>query len=115
MVGGPSQLDLFDYKPRLQELDGQPIPNSFLKGKRFAFMDFFTKEKPRLLGSQRRFECYGKSGKTVSECLPHTASVVGRSGIRLHGGDGQLQPCSGPRSSPTPAPLDPDGPAWEPG
>src|SRR5215471_11207480 len=44
MAGGPSQLELFDYKPKLQELNGQPIPESFIKGKRFAFMDTFTKE-----------------------------------------------------------------------
>ena len=76
MVGGPSQLDLFDDKPRLRELDGQPIPDSFVEDKRFAFMDFFTKEKPQLLGSERVFQRYGQSGKTVSSCLPHTASVV---------------------------------------
>src|SRR5438445_6751625 len=38
MAGGPSQLELFDYKPRLVELNGQPIPRSFIEGKRFAFM-----------------------------------------------------------------------------
>ncbi|MEN9777710.1 MAG: hypothetical protein RJB04_1465, partial [Verrucomicrobiota bacterium] len=38
MAGGPSQLELFDAKPRLNELSGQPIPDSFLEGKRFAFM-----------------------------------------------------------------------------
>src|ERR1043166_8429489 len=38
MAGGPSQLELFDYKPRLVELNGQPIPQSFIEGKRFAFM-----------------------------------------------------------------------------
>src|SRR6266487_4105253 len=38
MAGGPSQLELFDYKPKLQELNGQPIPESFIKNKRFAFM-----------------------------------------------------------------------------
>jgi len=38
MAGGPSQLELFDYKPRLIELNGQPIPQSFIEGKRFAFM-----------------------------------------------------------------------------
>src|SRR5687768_2818947 len=37
MAGGPSQLELFDYKPRLTELNGQPIPQSFVEGKRFAF------------------------------------------------------------------------------
>ena len=51
MAGGPSQLELFDYKPKLQELHGQPIPESFIKGKRFAFMDTFTKETPKLLGT----------------------------------------------------------------
>src|SRR6266513_2971301 len=38
MAGGPSQLELFDYKPKLIELNGQPIPQSFIEGKRFAFM-----------------------------------------------------------------------------
>src|SRR5512146_2692428 len=37
MAGGPSQLELFDYKPKLVELNGEPIPQSFLEGKRFAF------------------------------------------------------------------------------
>ena len=52
MAGGPSQLELFDYKPELQQLDGQPIPESFIKGKRFAFMDTFAKETPKLLGTR---------------------------------------------------------------
>src|SRR5712691_4641390 len=39
MAGGPSQLDLFDYKPKLIELNGQEIPKSYLEGKRFAFMN----------------------------------------------------------------------------
>ncbi|MCA9416693.1 MAG: DUF1501 domain-containing protein, partial [Candidatus Omnitrophica bacterium] len=39
MAGGPSQLELFDYKPKLKELDGQPIPDSYMEGRRFAFMD----------------------------------------------------------------------------
>jgi hypothetical protein len=76
MAGGPSQLELFDYKPKLQELNGQPIPDSYLKNKRFAFMDSFTKEVPKLLGTRRRFARHGKSGTYVSECLPHLAGVV---------------------------------------
>ncbi len=43
MAGGPSQLELFDYKPQLQRYSGQPIPDSFIEGRRFAFMDIFTK------------------------------------------------------------------------
>ena len=76
MAGGPSQLELFDNKPRLQELDNQPIPDSYLKGKRFAFMDTFTKQVPRLLGSKRKFARYGQSGIEISECLPYLRNVV---------------------------------------
>ncbi len=76
MAGGPSQLELFDYKPKLQELNGQPIPDSYLKGKRFAFMDSFTKEVPKLLGTKRKFAQYGSSGAWISECLPHIAGIA---------------------------------------
>jgi len=76
MAGGPSQVELFDYKPKLGELDGQPIPDSFIKNKRFAFMDTFAKETPRLLGSKRKFARHGQSGAYVSECLPRIASIV---------------------------------------
>src|SRR4051794_14111868 len=44
MAGGPSQLELWDWKPKLVEMNGEPIPESYIKGKRFAFMDTFTKE-----------------------------------------------------------------------
>src|SRR5437016_3773533 len=76
MAGGPSQLELFDYKPKLQELHGKPIPDSYLKNKRFAFMDLFTKEVPKLLGTRRKFARHGRCGALVSECLPHLAGVV---------------------------------------
>ncbi len=76
MAGGPSQLDLFDYKPRLHDLSGKPVPDSFIKGKRFAFMDSFSKETPKLLGSHRSFKRYGQTGTYVSEQFPHLAGVV---------------------------------------
>jgi hypothetical protein len=76
MAGGPSQLELFDYRPQLQRLNDQPIPQSYLEGKRFAFMDTFAKEPPKLLGTRRKFARHGESGAWVSECLPHTARVV---------------------------------------
>src|SRR6266516_1675555 len=76
MAGGPSQLELFDYKPKLVELHGKPIPEEFIKGKRFAFMDSFTKEVPKLLGTRRKFKRHGQAGTWVSECLPHLAGVV---------------------------------------
>ena len=68
LAGGTSHLDLFDPKPRLAELDGQPIPESFLKGMRFSFA------KPGqsvLMGSRYGFRKYGASGLEMSELLPH--------------------------------------------
>ncbi len=76
MAGGPSQLELFDYKPKLVELNGKPIPDSYLKGKRFAFMDTFAKDPPKLLGTRRKFAQHGNSGAWVSELFPHTATIV---------------------------------------
>jgi hypothetical protein len=76
MAGGPSQLDLFDHKPKLAELHNQPIPESFIKGKRFAFMSSFTKDRPKVLGTKRKFRQYGEQGTWVSECLPHIGSVA---------------------------------------
>lgn len=76
MAGGPSQLELFDYKPVLQQHSGQPVPDSFMDGRRFAFMDTFFKEKPNLLGTVRDFKQYGESGAWVSELFPYTAQVV---------------------------------------
>lgn len=72
MAGGPSQLELFDSKPKLKELHGKPIPESFLKGKRFAFL----KGVPTLLEPQRKFARHGKSGTELSELLPHLAEVI---------------------------------------
>jgi hypothetical protein len=69
-------LDLFDHKPDLNRLHGQPIPESFVKGKRFAFMNTFSKERPKLLASPRRFRQYGQSGAWISELLPNIGSVA---------------------------------------
>lgn len=74
MAGGPSQLDMFDHKPELARLNGQPIPDSFIAGKRFAFMD--SSHRVNLLGSRRRFAQHGENGMWVSDLLPHTAKIV---------------------------------------
>jgi hypothetical protein len=76
MAGAPSQLEMLDYKPKLREYDGKTAPDSLLQGKRFAFMDTFTKEPPKLLGSRREFKRYGKSGIYISDLLPNIGSVV---------------------------------------
>jgi hypothetical protein len=76
MAGGPSQLELFDYKPKLQEYDSKAAPESLLKGKRFAFMDSFTKDPPKLLGTRREFKRHGKSGLYISDLLPNIGTVA---------------------------------------
>ena len=76
MAGAPSQLEMFDFKPTLQKLSGQPTPESLVKGKRFAFMDTFSRERPKLLGTVRKFARHGQSGAWVSELLPHLATIV---------------------------------------
>ncbi len=76
MAGAPSQFELWDPKPELQKLSGKPIPPSLMEGKRFAFMDSFSKSAPKLLGTRRKFQQYGQSGQWVSECMPYTAQVV---------------------------------------
>jgi Protein of unknown function (DUF1501) len=70
MAGAPSQIDLFDHKPKLQQYDGQPIPEEMVKGERFAFI----KGTPRLLGSPFSFRKHGQSGAEISNLLPHLAS-----------------------------------------
>ncbi|MBI1902883.1 MAG: DUF1501 domain-containing protein [Planctomycetia bacterium] len=69
--GAPSQLDLFDPKPKLNELHGQPLPESFTKNVRFAFI---KKETALAMGSKRVFKKYGQSGMDISDYLPHLTS-----------------------------------------
>ena len=76
MAGAPSQLELFDYKPELTKYDGKTAPEEFLKGKRFAFMDTFAKEPPKMLGTRREFTRHGKSGIYISELLPNIAKIT---------------------------------------
>lgn len=72
MAGGPSQLDLFDDKPKLKELSGQVVPKSYTEGKRFAFL----KPDSKLLGTHRSFQRYGESGAVFSEALPHMSGAA---------------------------------------
>jgi hypothetical protein len=72
MAGGPSQLELFDDKPKLRELHGQAPPKSLMAGKRFAFL----KGTETLLGNTRQFGTYGQCGMTLSEMLPHHRKIV---------------------------------------
>jgi Protein of unknown function (DUF1501) len=72
MAGAPSQVDLFDHKPKLSQYDGQNIPDEFVKGERFAFI----LGKPKLLGSPYTFQRHGQSGAEISSLLPHTAAIA---------------------------------------
>jgi hypothetical protein len=76
MAGAPSQFELFEFKPKLQQYDGKVCPKEFMEGKRFAFMETFAEEPPKLLGSNRKFHRSGESGVYVSELLPHFSKVV---------------------------------------
>ncbi len=76
MAGAPSQFETWLYRPKLSEYDGKPTPDSFLEGKRFAFMERFMKDKLKLLGPRRNFQQHGESGMWVSEIFPHMASVA---------------------------------------
>ena len=75
MSGGPSQLDLFDYKPQLEKWHGQELPESIRKGQRLTGMSAGQSEMP-VTASKFKFQRHGKSGTWVSELLPHTAKVV---------------------------------------
>lgn len=72
MAGGPSQLEMFDFKPKLQELEGKVIPESYVEGKQFAFL----KKDAKLLGTRRKFKKHGESGMELSEVVPHLAEVA---------------------------------------
>ena len=75
MAGAPSHVDLFDPKPKLRELNGEPLPDSMTEKVRFAFIQ---KESAVLLGSPHRFRRYGECGMELSELLPHTGALADR-------------------------------------
>src|SRR5215469_11826512 len=73
LEGAPSQIDLFDPKPKLNELDGQKLPESMTKNVRFAFI---RKDGARLMGSPRKFRKHGQCGMELSDYLPHLAGCA---------------------------------------
>src|SRR4051812_16365043 len=75
MSGGPSQLDLFDYKPLLNRMNGKDLPDSVRMGQRLTGMSSNQATLP-LAGSIFKFARQGTSGAWVSELLPQTAKVV---------------------------------------
>jgi hypothetical protein len=75
MAGGPSQLETFDYKPLLNERNGEDLPDSVRMGQRLTGMSGNQSVLP-LAGSIYPFQQHGKSGAWVSDRLPHTAGIV---------------------------------------
>ena len=75
MNGGPSQLDMFDYKPALDKLFDKDLPESIRKGQRLTTMTSGQARFP-LAPSKYKFAQHGKSGAWVSELMPWTAKIV---------------------------------------
>ena len=72
MAGAPSQLDLFDHKPKLTELEGRALPPSVIAGQRYAFIQ----PDAAVLAPRFKFKKHGESGAELSEVLPHLAKVA---------------------------------------
>ncbi len=72
MAGGPSHLDLFDYKPMLNQLQGKPVPKEIIGDQRLAFI----KSDAAVLGTPFKFAKHGQSGAELSEMLPHLAGIA---------------------------------------
>lgn len=72
MIGAPSQLELFNYKPELEKYNGKDCPQQYLEGQRFAFIQGI----PKLLGPVFPFKKHGECGAYVSDRMPHLAKHV---------------------------------------
>src|SRR6516165_8847224 len=73
MSGGPSHLETFDHKPKLSELDGQPMPESFTRGQPIAQLQG---QELKCLRPLFKFARHGQSGQEISEILPHIATIA---------------------------------------
>ncbi|MCP4814045.1 MAG: DUF1501 domain-containing protein, partial [Planctomycetaceae bacterium] len=73
MAGGPSHLETFDFKPKLAELDGQPMPTSFTRGQPIAQLQGKTL---KCQGPMVKFKKHGKSGQQISDFLPWHAKMA---------------------------------------
>ena len=73
--GGPSQLDLFDHKPAMDDMRGKELPDSIRKGQRLTGMTSGQKKFP-VANSIFKFRKFGQSGADVSELMPHVAQMA---------------------------------------
>jgi len=72
MAGAPSQLELFDHKPKLKEIEGKPIPPSVIKGQGYAFIQ----PNAAVLGPCFPFSKHGESGAEISDRLPYLSKIA---------------------------------------
>ncbi len=75
MVGGPSQMDLYDYKPQMNDWYDKDLPESIRNGQRLTTMTSGQSRFP-IAPSKYKFAQHGKSGMWVSELLPYTSRMV---------------------------------------
>jgi hypothetical protein len=73
MAGGPSQFELFDEKPKLAQLDGQPMPESYTRGQPLAQLQG---HELRCWGPRAKFSRHGQSGQNISDLLPHISTLA---------------------------------------
>lgn len=72
-AGGPSHLETFDFKPKLAEMHGKPMPESFTKGQQIAQLQ----GRPLVCyGPQQKFKTFGKSGQEICDLFPHIGSIA---------------------------------------
>ena len=109
MAGGPSHLETFDPKPKLGEMNGQPMPPSFTAGKQIAQLQG---QKLLCFAPQYGFKKFGRSGTDVCELFPQIGSVMDEIFFICSMTTGSDQPRSFVLSPPTPPPLRDDR-AWE--
>ncbi|MGH9940127.1 MAG: DUF1501 domain-containing protein [Blastocatellia bacterium] len=72
-AGGPSHLETFDYKPKLAEMNGNPMPESFTKGQQIAQLQ---NQKLVCFGPQFKFKRFGKSGQEICDLFPEIGGVA---------------------------------------
>jgi hypothetical protein len=74
MAGGPSQLELFDEKPKLSAMNGEPVPESVIKGQPIAQLQ--NQKELLCFGGQSTFSRFGQSGQVISDYLPHIGGIA---------------------------------------
>jgi len=84
-AGGPSHLETFDFKPKLGEMDGQPMPASMTSGQQLAQLQG---EKLVCWGPQTAFKRYGRCGAEITELFPHVGECGFAGAARSQRSDG---------------------------